>query len=111
MRSKYNAKAIRLDGILFDSNAEAERYAELKILERAHLISELKVHPRYTLLEGFRYRGINERPIVYEADFSYIEDGENIVEDVKGYKTPEYNIKRKLFEVKFTECVFREVKA
>lgn len=107
---KYHATPTTIDGIRFDSIAEANHYCELKLLERAHMISELRIHPSYTLQEAFEYRGRKERAITYEADFSYKEKGEVIVEDVKGFRTDVYNIKRKLFEYKYPEYIFKEVK-
>lgn len=106
---KYNSKTVTIDGIKFDSKAEANHYCELKLLERGHIISGLRVHPKYVLQESFTYRGERERAIVYEADFEFEENGETVVEDVKGYKTKDYNIKKKLFEYKYPQYVFREV--
>lgn len=76
-----------VDGIAFASKKEATRYAELKMLVRAGRISNLTIQPRFPLYAG----------IFYVADFQYIEDGLTIVEDVKGFLTAEYKLKKKLF--------------
>jgi hypothetical protein len=72
-------------------------------------ISNLVVHPRFILQEPFTYNHIRERAIAYEADFSYFEHDKKVVEDVKGFKTREYEIKRKLFLYKWHNVDFREI--
>jgi len=90
MANKYNAKKVRLDGLTFDSKAEARRYQELKLLEQAGEISDLEIHPRYEII-------INGVKVCnYIADFRYMSDGEQVVEDVKGVKTAVYRLKNKL---------------
>lgn len=69
---------------IFDSAKEAQRYRELKLLERAKKISNLELQPRFLLQESFRKNGKTYRKIEYVADFKYIEKGKTIVEDVKG---------------------------
>lgn len=96
-----------LDGILFDSKAEMNRYAELKMLERAGIIKDLKLQPRFPLIPAHE----NERGLTYVADFAYEENGHRIVEDVKGHKTDVYKLKRKLFRERYPELDFREIKA
>ena len=90
MKSKYGAVKVVIDGIKFDSKAEGRRYKNLKLLERAGEISELELQPRY----DFVINGV--KCGFYKADFRYIEKGKLIVEDVKGMKTPVYNLKKKL---------------
>lgn len=108
--SKYHAKRTEVDGIKFDSKAEAEHYANLKLLEKAGVIQGLELQPRFLLQDGFMYQGHHERKIEYVADFRYQRDGKTIVEDVKGVKTDVYKLKRKLFLHKYgDEITFREV--
>ena len=95
--SKYGNRKVKLDGYTFDSKAEARRYGELKMLYQAGEIHKLQVHPRYKLLDPFEVKGVKYRGIVYEADFSYTENGVQVVEDVKGMKTQVFRIKEKLF--------------
>ena len=100
--TKYNARKTIVDGITFDSKAEAARYQELKLMERAGEIWDLKVHPRFELQPSFFAHGRRQRAIYYVADFQYcIEPGAVIVEDVKGGKatqTVAFKLKRKMWE-------------
>ena len=111
MASKYNARKTVIDNIKFDSKKEANRYCELKLLLKAREISHLELQPKFELAEGFRYQGKKYQAINYIADFKYIEkDGVEVVEDVKGFKTDVYNIKKKLFLLKHGERYdFREI--
>jgi hypothetical protein len=92
--AKYNNTKIRVDGRLFDSKAEAARWKELQLLERAGEIKELERQVEYELIP--KQKG--ERAVKYIADFRYIDhEGKTVVEDVKGYKgNPVWIIKRKL---------------
>lgn len=95
--SKYNAKKAVFNNAQYDSRKEAKRAKELYLLERAGQISGLQRQVRYTLIPSQYINGkCVERGVTYVADFVYTQDGETIVEDVKGFKTPEYIIKRKL---------------
>lgn len=112
MMHKYNAKKTVVDGIKFDSKKEAERYKELKALERVGKIERLELQPRFTLMDGFRYEGKAVRKIEYVADFLYrdLSTLELVVEDVKGVKTDVYKLKKKLFLKHYgNEYKFREV--
>ena len=104
-RNKYNAKKTRVDGILFDSKKEAARYSELKLLEEAGLIENLALQVNFELVPKTE----TERALNYRADFTYTEEGLEIVEDVKGKKTDLYIAKRKMFKYKYPQYVFREV--
>jgi hypothetical protein len=99
MYSKYGAKKTTADNIKFDSKMEAKRYLELKLLQRGGVIKNLTLQPRFLLQEGFYnvWTDKKERAIEYVADFMYEEKGVTIVEDVKGMKTSDYKIKRKMF--------------
>ena len=96
--SKYGNRKTEIDGMLFDSKHEAVRWCELKYMERAGLIKDLKRQFPFTLIETQKDANgrVIERPVRYIADFVYTENGETVVEDAKGKKTPEYIIKRKL---------------
>ena len=96
MANKYHARKTKIDNYVFDSQREAERYAELKLMESANEICALKVHPTFLLQEGFLYHGKYIRPIIYIADFQYMKDGKFIVEDVKGIETQAFRIKWKM---------------
>jgi hypothetical protein len=95
-RSKYRAIKTRVDGIVFASRKEADRYRKLKILAKAGHITELKLQPSWAIVIG----GI--KVCKYVGDFWYKKaDGVAVVEDVKGFKTPVYRLKRKLMKAMF----------
>lgn len=103
-RSKYGNKKITVNGETFDSQKEYRRWCELKQLERAGAIKNLKRQVKFELLPA-QYCGKNcaERALNYIADFTYIEplnadrnEFSAVVEDVKGKRTQAYIIKRKL---------------
>jgi hypothetical protein len=89
--TKFGARKVTLDGIGFASQAEANRYSQLKLLERAREIKALGVHPKYPLKVNSVLIG------VYTADFAYFEGGRQIVEDVKGLVTPEASLRMRVF--------------
>jgi len=99
-------------GKVFDSKKEHRRATQLKLLERAGEISNLQEQVRYELLSTFKdNQGSTERSIVYVSDFSYIKEGQQIVEDVKSAftkKLPVYIIKRKLFKTRYSDYIFVE---
>lgn len=95
--NKYHNRKITVDGQKYDSVKEYSRYCELKLLERAGIITELTRQVKFVLIPAQYENGrCVERECSYYADFTYREDGEFIVEDVKGKRTKEYIIKRKL---------------
>jgi predicted component of type VI protein secretion system len=96
-KNKYNATEVVVDGVKFDSKAEAARYLRLKSELDRGLISDLVLQPKFVLMPKFRYEGKAIREMAYVADFQYMRDGVTVVEDVKGMKTAEYKIKAKLF--------------
>ena len=95
MWNKFGAKKTTVDGIRFDSQKEAARYCELKKLEAIGEIERLELQPKFELLPPFVCNGAKIRGIVYRADFSYYQGGVKYIEDVKGFKTKEYQIKKK----------------
>ena len=52
--NKYHAKKTTIDGILFDSHAEALRYMELKLLKQAGIVTEIDLQPEFELQEAYR---------------------------------------------------------
>lgn len=91
---KYGATPTKIDNILFDSAREAERYGDLKLLERIGEIRDLEVHPVFPIV-------INDKRIcMVELDFKYtdIYSGVTHIEDVKGAMTALSSLKRKLVE-------------
>jgi hypothetical protein len=96
-----------LDGIVFASKAEMNRYAELKILQRVGEISKLKLQPKFLILGKVKGKG---RPIYYIGDFEYWKLNDHIVEDVKGVETAVFKLKWKLVKAKYLNYEFRIVK-
>lgn len=107
---KYKSKKTIIDGHEFPSKKEGKRYVELKRRQELGEISNLELQPPFLLQEAFTRDKKKYRPITYIADFRYIENGKVIVEDVKGFKTPEYKIKKKLLLYKHEGFEFREIK-
>lgn len=100
--SKYNNRKVKLDGYTFDSQLEADYYAELKLREKANDILFFKIQPRYLLQEEFSKGGIKHRKIEYIADFEvHHNDGSIEVIDTKGVKTEVFRIKEKMFHKKY----------
>lgn len=104
--SKYGNRKVKRDGIVFDSKREADRWNELKILEKVGEIYGLKRQVEFVLLDKqyskteVTKRGkpkVAEKKLSYIADFTYFDKNhEYIVEDAKGMKTEVYRIKKKL---------------
>jgi hypothetical protein len=94
-RSKYRAQKTKVDDILFDSKKEAAHYHELRLLERIGKITNLELQPEYSL-------SINDKHcFTYKPDFQFMENGELVIQDVKGFKTPVYRLKKKLIEAAY----------
>lgn len=105
MKSKY--RNIKING--YDSITEFRRAKTLEMLEKQGVISSLEKQVKYELvppyIEHYQMQGkrkmLNkkrtiEQGVYYYADFQYVRDGQLVVEDVKGVKTKDYIIKRKL---------------
>ena len=117
-KNKYNVdntkkgKASRtVNGHLFMSKKESLRYKELLELEKKGAISELELQPRFTLQIAFTDNDGNQhRKIEYVADFKYLvgKDKQFTVEDVKGWKTEIYKLKKKLFLYSNQDVLFLE---
>lgn len=105
---KYRNKKITIDGMTFDSKKEYKRYCELLLLERAGEITELRRQVKCVLIPsqyepdtigkrgGVKRGKLLEREIAYVADFTYVQNGKLVVEDTKGFRTPDYIMKRKM---------------
>ncbi|MDQ0816042.1 hypothetical protein QF033_000620 [Bacillus pumilus] len=102
MSNKYGARKTVVDGITFDSKAEAKYYEQLKWLKKAKQIKDFSLQPRFELQEAFKKNSKTFRKIEYIADFLVTNlDGSKEVIDIKGVETKEFAIKRKLYERKF----------
>lgn len=118
--NKYSNERTTVDEIKFSSKKEAARYRELKLMERAKVVKDLKCQVPFEIVP--KQQG--ERAAHYVADFTYWElqalppEEQRlrpaargvwtfVVEDVKGYRTSEYVLKRKLMllvhQIRITE--------
>lgn len=114
-RNKYHARRLQYAGHSFDSQAEARRYEQLRLLEAGQAISNLVVHPRYLLIPAFVDR-TGKRHVArwYTPDFAYVEDGVEVVEDVKGGRatmTDASSLRMALFQYQNPSVELRIVKA
>ena len=103
-RSKYHAQPTVVDGLRFDSKREAARWRELVLLERAGVIKGLRRQVPFVLID----KSEHGRAVTYYADFTYMENGQEVVEDVKGVKTDVYKIKKRLMAERYG-IIIREV--
>lgn len=113
-QNKYNARKTTVCGRTFDSKREADYYLELLARKQAGEIVRIDFQPSYTILAGFKDNtGKNQKPITYTADFfvTYV-DGHSEVIEVKGVRTRDYLLRKKLFlyMMRETDIVFREVR-
>lgn len=103
-RNKYHARKVEFDGMTFDSEREARRYAELRLLERRGVIHDLECQVAFELIPAQKDKAGKtvERKCSYIADFVYVDGvGDLHVEDAKGMRTEVYKIKRKLMLFKY----------
>lgn len=94
--NKYGAEKTQVGAITFDSKKEAARYADLLNMQRAGLISDLKLQVPIPL-EGRDGPLLSDagRTLSYVADFTYKDaDGTIVVEDSKGYRTRTFKLKK-----------------
>ena len=96
-KSKYNAKKVEVDGIIFDSKMESEFY---EYLLTKHRKEDIVLQPVYKLLDSFKdKKGKLVRGITYKADFEVL----GVLYDVKGMATPVFSIKEKLFKKRYPD--------
>lgn len=111
--NKYKNKKIIIDGIQFDSQKEGYRYKELRLLQRAGLIKDLKLQTTFILQPSFKKNNKTIRAITYKADFDYLtKDNRHILEDVKSPATAKdktYILKKKMLLYKYQNIEFKEI--
>ena len=111
-RNKHGAIKVQDDGYTFDSQVEHCRYVDLKLVQASGQISRLEVHPRFLLQKAYTARdGEKVLKIEYVSDFSYFEDHQRIVEDVKGHPTDVFKLKWKWVRKLYPFIDFRLVAA
>jgi len=96
--TKYNNKKVTIDGYKFDSQKEGCRYKFLKKMEEIGNISNLELQTVFELAPSVIINGRKKPALKYKADFTYIQNGNKIIEDVKGVLTAVYKIKRHLMK-------------
>lgn len=91
-QSKYRNVRTAVGNEVYDSRREARDHQDLKLLEKAGEISDIKRQVSFDL-------EVNGELICrYKADFTYLEKGKLVVRDTKGVRTVVYIIKRKLMK-------------
>ena len=116
-KNKYRNHKVTVQGVKYDSKKEAQRHYELKLLQRAGEITELKTQIPFVLLDSVNIikngKKSKQSAVKYIADFVYLEKGKVIVEDLKSEATEQdknYRLKRKMLLASDNEFdVFREV--
>ena len=99
---KYRNKKVKVNGQSFDSKKESRRHAELFLMQKSGVISDLEAQKKFLLIDNqYDENGkCTERKVSYIADFYYIDaDGKPVVEDTKSEitrKLPSYILKRKM---------------
>lgn len=95
--------------VAFDSKREARRYDSLILMAKQGLIKNLTLQPEYEIIPTYKHNGQTLRKIKYIADFRYEQNEKIIVEDVKGFHTDVYQLKKRLFLIQNPHLDFREV--
>jgi len=98
--SKYRNVPVVVDGVRFASKAEAKRWEILCAFEQAGLISKLERQVRYILAPKVKIAGEKRARSVlrFTADFRYVENGQTVVEDSKGYADTAFRIRQHLMK-------------
>jgi hypothetical protein len=103
-KNKYNANRTEYNGVMYASKREATKAQELDLLKKAGEVLEWVPHPIYYVLPRFykfkkKYQGIK-----YIPDF-WIKwkDGREELIDIKGFATPLFKIKEKMFNYRFPD--------
>lgn len=118
-RTKYGNVKTLCCGITFDSKREADRFLQLRLLEKAGEITNLELQPRYVfVIDGrpvrIRSNGYpSGRQAIYSADFRYVDKrkGRTVVEDVKSKATltEAYKLRKALVECLWPGTIVEEV--
>ena len=100
---KYRNVRATIDGITFDSRAEAHRWGELTLLQRAGHISDLKRQVGFTLAPAVRLGTRMKPALKLIVDFQYLDEhtGKLVLEDTKGVVTEAWRIKVHLLKDKY----------
>lgn len=106
IRNKYNNTKTIYNGHKYDSKREAEKAQELDLMKQAGEVIDWTPHPRYLLIPRYRNKdGKIVRPICYIPDFWVkYPDGSEVVIDIKGFQTPEFKLKKKMFDYRYKDA-------
>ena len=121
-KAKYGNKKAKANGRVFDSRTERGRYYTLQTLEKAGEISDLRLQVSFEIIPAIyetvevqlktktkQVQKLVQRAAHYVADFVYKDkDGNMVVEDSKGFRTPEYRLKKKMMRA-FLGITIKEV--
>lgn len=112
--TKYHAKKTVVNGIMFDSRLEADRYQQLLLLEKAGEITGLMLQVEFQILKGWTNPETGERikSRHYVADFVYHDrqTGRFVIEDTKGMETADFRLKWDYMKSEYPEYEFRKVR-
>lgn len=114
-RSKFNVNTSKkakekrtLNGYTFDSDIEYKFYVYLLSQQENGVVKDIKLQPKFVLQEKYEKYGKKILPIYYIADFQVeYTNGDIVIFDVKGMVTPEFKLKRKIFDYKYPDKVLR----
>ena len=114
IKNKYHNTKVIYNGIKFDSKKERDRYITLKQLEKAGIIKELELQPKFLLLDTIHYKSKTYPKTYYKSDFKYfdVNNGKYIIEDIKSPITAKdkvYRLKIKMLLTKYPDIEFREI--
>ena len=121
-KAKYGNKKAKANGRVFDSRTERGRYYTLQTLEKAGEISDLRMQVPFEIIPAIyetvevqlktktkQVQKLVQRASHYVADFVYKDkDGNMVVEDSKGFRIPEYLLKKKMMRA-FLGITIKEV--
>lgn len=118
---RYNHTTVEADGLKFDSKKEYQRYVFLKDAEDNGLITDLRTQVKFELIPAVTEEYVEhlktkdkiktrtlQLAITWTADFVYLKNGEEVIEDVKPSKfllSDRFVIKEKLFFWKYRKKI------
>ena len=115
-KNKYGATKVKEDGYTFDSMAEWRQYLKLRQMQQNGEISDLRVHPSFTIRERMQLTLVDGKrellaAIHHRPDFGFTESGKKVVLEVKGVRTLDWKMRYNLFRREFPSIEYRIVEA
>ena len=97
--SNNKAKPVKTEEGYFGSQGEYRRYGQLKLLDKAGVIEQLRLHHKFPIVVN----GVHIK--VYTADFTYydLREKQQIIEDHKGRRYREWILTKKLLKALYPE--------